>query len=112
MEAFKSAYGFNDKTKTKAKKKYFIQVCSSCVFTEGFCEIFLAKFLPSKVRVQKQPSRGAPNKRCSENMQQIHSGTPIPKFDFNKVALQLYWNCTSAWVFPCKLAAYFPNTFS
>ena len=28
------------------------------------------------------------------------------------VALQLYWNRTSAWVFSCKFAAYFQNTFS
>ena len=27
------------------------------------------------------------------------------------VALQLYWNHTSAWVFSCKFAAYFQNTF-
>ena len=25
--------------------------------------------------------------------------------------LQLYWNHTSAWVFNCKFAAYFQNTF-
>ena len=25
---------------------------------------------------------------------------------------QLYRNCTSAWVFSCKFAAYFQNTFS
>ena len=36
----------------------------------------------------------------------------MPKCDFNKVALQLYWNRTSAWVFSCKFAAYFQNTFS
>ena len=46
--------------------------------------------------LQKQPSRSVLNKRCSENMQQI----------------QLYWNRTSAWVFSCKFAAYFQNTFS
>ena len=28
--------------------------------------------------------------------------TPIPKGDFNKAALQLYWNHSSAWVFSCK----------
>ena len=28
------------------------------------------------------------------------------------VAEQLYWNHTSAWVFSCKVAAYFENTFS
>ena len=27
------------------------------------------------------------------------------------VALQLYWNHISAWVFSCKFAAYFQNTF-
>ena len=30
----------------------------------------------------------------------------------NKVAKQLYWNHTSAWVFSCKFAAYFQNTFT
>ena len=44
--------------------------------------------------------------RCSENMQQICQRTPMPKCDFNKVA-----NHTSAWVFSCKFAAYFQNTF-
>ena len=27
-------------------------------------------------------------------------------------AKQLYWNCTLVWVFSCKFAAYFQNTFS
>ena len=31
-----------------------------------------------------------------ENMQQIHKRPPIPKCNFNKVALQLYWNHTLA----------------
>ena len=51
-------------------------------------------------------------KRCFENMQQIYRRTPMPKCDFNKVALRLYWNRTSAWVFSCKFAAYFQNIFS
>ena len=33
------------------------------------------------------------------------------KVSFNKVAKQLYWNHTSAWVFSCKFTAYFQNTF-
>ena len=33
--------------------------------------------------------------------------TPMPKYDFNKVR-----NRISAWVFTCKFAAYFQNTFS
>ena len=36
----------------------------------------------------KQPLRGVLLKRCSENMQQIYRRTPMPKCDFNKVALQ------------------------
>ena len=39
---------------------------------------------------QKQPPRGVPRKMCSENIQQMYRRTPIPKCDFNKVALQLY----------------------
>ena len=39
---------------------------------------------------QKQPSRGVLRKRCSENMQQIYRRTPMPKYDFNKFASQLY----------------------
>ena len=31
-------------------------------------------------------------------MQQIYRRTPMPKCDFNKVALQLYWHGTSVWV--------------
>ena len=30
----------------------------------------------------------------------------MSKGDFNKVALQLYWNSFSAWVFSCKFADY------
>ena len=37
--------------------------------------------------VQKQPSRGVLRKRCSENMQHIYRIIPMPKCDFNKVAL-------------------------
>ena len=36
----------------------------------------------------------------------------MPKCDFNIVALQLYWNRTSKWVFSGKFTAYFQNTFS
>ena len=61
--------------------------------------------------IEKQPSRGVLSKRCSENMLQIYRKTPMPKCDFNKVAKQLYWNHTSAWVFSCKFAAYFQNTY-
>ena len=36
---------------------------------------------------QKQPSRVLLKKKCSENMHQIYRRTPMPKCDFNKVAL-------------------------
>ena len=39
------------------------------------------------VFVQKQPSRDILRKRYSENMQQIYLRIPMPKCDFNKVAL-------------------------
>ena len=45
-------------------------------------------------------------------MQQIYTRTPMPKCDFNIVAKQHYWNHTPAWVFSCKFAACFQNTFS
>ena len=45
-------------------------------------------------------------------MQQIYRRIPMSMCDFNKVAKQLYWNHTSAWVFSCKIATYFQNTFS
>ena len=40
---------------------------------------------------QKQSHRGVPMKRCSENMQQIYRRTPMPKCDFNKVALKSHF---------------------
>ena len=73
--------------------------------------IFLNIVISVVIRNQKQPSRAVLGKRCSENMQQIYRRTPMPKCDFNKVALQVYCNRTSAWVFSCKFAAYFQNTF-
>ena len=42
--------------------------------------------------------------------QQTYWRTPMLKCDFNKIALQLYWNHTSAWAFSCKFAVYFQNT--
>ena len=42
-------------------------------------------------------------KRFSENMQQIYWRTPMPKFDFNEVPLQLYWNYTLACVLSLSL---------
>ena len=38
----------------------------------------------------RQLSRGVLRKRCSENMRQIYWRTPMPKSDFNKVALHIF----------------------
>ena len=51
-------------------------------------KIFLTKFYINVCwkLVKKQPPRGIPRKRCSENMQQIYRRTPMPKCDFDNVA--------------------------
>ena len=49
-------------------------------------------------KIQKQPSKGVLEKKCSKNMQQIYRRTPIPK-------------CTLVWVFSYKFAAYGWDTF-
>ena len=69
--------------------------------------------LPSKT-VKKDWSLGRPQRswkscrKCREKIaitpNNFHCGymrTLMPKFDFNKVALQLYWKRTLAWVFSC-----------
>ena len=43
---------------------------------------------------------------CSAYMQQIYRRTPMRKCAFWKVANQLYWNHTSAWVFSCTFSTY------
>ena len=50
-------------------------------------------------------------RNCFENIQQIYQRTPKQKCDFNKVALYLHGNHTSAEVFSSKFAAYFRTTF-
>ena len=67
--------------------------------------------LPKSDNVQKQPTRGVPRKRRSENMQQIYRRAPMPKCDFNKVEKQLYWNHTSAWDSPVNLLHIFRASF-
>ena len=46
-------------------------------------------YILSKNIFQKQPSRGVHTKRYSENMLQIYRRTPMPKCDFNKVAIEI-----------------------
>ena len=61
--------------------------------------------------IQKQPSIGVLKKSYFENMQQVYSGTPMPKCNFNMVAKQLYWNHTSACVSPANLLHIFGTPF-
>ena len=63
------------------------------------------------MKFQKQPPRGVPRKRCCENMQQIYRRATMLKFHFNKVAKQLYWNRTSAWLSPVNLLHIFRTPF-
>ena len=44
----------------------------------------------NKLALQKQALRGVLRKSCSEDMQQIYKRTPMPEYDFNKIALQVY----------------------
>ena len=55
---------------------------------------------PTEVAIQ---IRVVLKKRGSENMQQFTGEQQVSK--------QLYWNHPSVWVFSCKFAAYFQNTF-
>ena len=93
----------------------YLRICWYNNSSVSTCITVLMTWRLSRIKilnVQKQPPRGVPSKRYSEVMQQIYGRTPMPKCDFNKIALQFYWNCTSAWVFYCKFAVYFQNTFS
>ena len=83
-------------------------------FEEHRTELFYMRNcfrMTAQYTIQKHTSRSVLRKRCPENMQQIYGRTLIPKCDFNKIAKQLYWNQTSSWVFACKFAVYFQNTF-
>ena len=83
-------------------------IFQSSAFRRSFPKVFYDPF-----KLQKQPSREVLRKKCSGNMQQIYRRILMPKCDFNKIALQLYWfwNRTSAWVFSCKFAAFFRTSF-
>ena len=83
---------FLDKALISVIKNSLLVLISSVMLLILFSEIF-AWVLSFVVIFQEQPSRGVLKKRCSENMQQIYRRTPMPKCNFNKVALQLYCRC-------------------
>ena len=61
---------------------------------------------------QKQPPRGVLSKRRSVNMQHIYRRTPMPKWDFNKVAKQLYQITLRHGCSPVNLLHIFRTPFS
>ena len=85
------------------EKRDWVQSKKQDNFWKVVLIILFQNILFSREFLQKQPPKGVLKERCSENMQQIYSRTSMPKCDLNKVALQLYWNRTSAWVFPVNL---------
>ena len=62
--------------------------------------------------IQKQPPRVVLRERYSKNIQQIYRRTLMPKCDFNKVALQVYWNHTSDGYSPVNLLPIFRTPFT
>ena len=96
------------------QKKNFVSMAPKTVLKEHRKEQLkdynMNRHIIKDCKKQKQPSRCV-LKKCSENILKIFMRTPMPKCDFNKVALQLYWSHTLAWVFSVKFAAYFQNTF-
>ena len=70
--------------------------------SEEWVFLIFDKFLVY-LEFQKQSFIDALIKIGSENMQDIYRRTPIPNYDFNKVAFR---NHTKAWKFSCKFAAY------
>ena len=50
---------------------------------------YRTKFTAFAHVIQKRPTSSVFRESCSENMQQIYRRTPMPKCDFNKVALQM-----------------------
>ena len=79
----------------------------------GKCHFCAMKSMASKRtswgQIQKQPFRGVLEKKCCENMQQIYRRTPMRECNFDKVAKQLYWNRTSAWLFSWKFCCILPE---
>ena len=81
-------------------------------FTLNTNKIVLAKITPRKyisaeTAVQRCSKEKVLWKYAANLLERL-----LPKCDFSKVAKQLYWNHTSAWVLSCKFGAYFQDTFS
>ena len=89
--------------KTRVCLKYFVNDCSSYQRLHHFQAGALRKF------VQKQPFKGVLRKRCSENMHQIYSRTPMLKCDLlcNFIEIALRHGC-----YPVNFLHIFRTPFS
>ena len=63
-------------------------------------------YITSKRNIWKHYCGGILWKRVLNNMLEIYRITPMVQYDFNKLALQIYWNRTSAYLFYSKFAVY------
>ena len=115
-------YSENISSITKSSKFWFIKNYLHSLF-DVFISFFkivslfiLFLFFPFSflnLHYQKQPHPEVfLGKRVLKIYSKFTGEKRMSKCDFNKVAMQLDWNHTSAWVFFCKFAAYFQNTFS
>ena len=75
----------NEFTECQASRKKLQLIGISLVSLHAFTKT-LKSNISEAYKVQKQPPRGGPRKRCSENIQKIYRRTPMPKCDFNNVA--------------------------
>ena len=81
---------FLARTPPKFSLNYGTNFRKTFTYTWISVNIVVRKNFSKAWKNKKQPSRGALRKRCSENMQHIYRRTPIPKCDFNKIAMKLY----------------------
>ena len=75
--------------KSKADLETKLKLLGSSLYNDAF----VFEYNQCK-KQQKQPPSGVPRKRCSENMQEMYRRTPMPKCDFNKVAVAPSHGCS------------------
>ena len=57
---------------------------------KNFKDVITNSKLGNEMNFRSSPSEVVLGERCSENMQEIYSRTPMLKYNFNKVTKQLY----------------------
>ena len=89
-----------------------LQLLESKLLESKFVDL---RVCPVNVGTEAVTQRGSLEKvflKICSKFTREHSCRSAISIKFNKGALQLYWNRTSALVFSCKFVAYFQNTFS